>query len=195
MSDQHDDAITAKADKVQLGFWLYLMTDAMLFASLFATYMILRHNVNGGPGTHELFSLTFVLAETIILLTSSYTVGLANSALRHKQWREFVVYFVTTILLGLAFLGLELSEFSELIHEGLTWQSSAFLSAFFTLVGTHGLHITIGIIWAFVLAWALWRQGANKDLERKFGLFALFWHFLDIVWIFIFTIVYVLGVI
>ena len=195
MSEHHEQMMAEKADKTQLGFWLYLMTDAMLFASLFATYMILRHNVNGGPGTQELFSLTFVLAETIILLTSSYTVGLANSALRHKQWREFIVYFAATILLGLAFLGLEISEFSELIHEGLTWQSSAFLSAFFTLVGTHGLHIAIGIIWALVLAWAFWRQGANKDLERKFGLFSLFWHFLDIVWIFIFTIVYVLGVI
>lgn len=184
-----------KADKAQLGFWLYLMTDAMLFASLFATYMILRHNVNDGPGTHELFSLTFVLAETVILLTSSYTVGLANIALRHRQWREFIGYFATTIVLGVAFLALEIGEFGQLVHEGYTWQTSAFLSAFFTLVGTHGAHILVGIIWAAVLGWAMYRQGVNRDLERKFGLFALFWHFLDIVWIFIFTIVYVLGVI
>lgn len=193
MSSEHEHE--EKADKAQLGFWLYLMTDGMLFASLFATYMILRHNVNGGPGTNELFSLTFVLAETIILLTSSYTVGLANVALRYRQWREFIIYFVLTIVLGLAFLGLELGEFAELVREGHTWQSSAFLSAFFTLVGTHGLHILIGIIWAIVLAWSFYRQGVNRDLTRKFGLFTLFWHFLDIVWIFIFTIVYVLGVI
>lgn len=184
-----------KSSKAQLGFWLYLMTDAMLFATLFATYMILRHNVNGGPGTHELFSLTFVLAETFLLLTSSYTVGVAYLALKHKRIRAFVGYFIATILLGIGFLVMELGEFRTLILEGHTWQSSAFLSAFFTLVGTHGLHIAIGLIWAIVLGWAIYRQGINHDTARKFGLFALFWHFLDVVWIFIFTIVYVLGVI
>ncbi len=191
----HEIEQQEKASKTELGFWLYLMTDAMLFASLFATYMILRHSVNGGPGTHELFSLTFVLAETIILLTSSYTVGLAHLALKNGRMREFARYFVTTIVLGISFLVLELSEFRSLIAEGHTWQTSAFLSGFFTLVGTHGIHILVGLIWAIVLGWALHRQGPSVDMQRKFGLFSLFWHFLDIVWIFIFTIVYVLGVI
>jgi cytochrome o ubiquinol oxidase subunit 3 len=187
--------VQEKESKVQLGFWLYLMTDAMLFASLFAAYMVLRHNVNGGPGTHDIFSLTFVLAETVILLTSSYTVGLANLALKHGQRREFIGYLIATLVLGATFLVMEVSEFRSLVLEGHSWQNSAFLSAFFTLVATHGLHILIGLMWGVTLGWALYRQGFNRDLGRKFGLFSLFWHFLDIVWIFIFTVVYVLGVI
>lgn len=183
-----------KRDITQFGFWSYIMTDCMLFASLFATYMILRNSTNGGPGGSELFSLTFVLVETMILLTSSYTCGLANLALHHGKRKEFIVYIAATIGLGLAFLGMELFEFRELIADGHGPAASAFLSAFFTLVGTHGLHITIGLIWAGVLLWALYRQGKNEDLTRKFGLFSIYWHFLDVVWIFIFTIVYALGV-
>ena len=191
MSDEH---LAEKSDKAQLGFWLYLMTDCMLFTSLFATFMILRHSTNGGPGGDELFSIGFVLIETLILLTSSYMCGLANLAIHNNRMKEFAVYLGATIALGIAFLGMELSEFGHLIAEGHGWQSSAFLSAFFTLVGTHGLHITIGLLWAIVLIWALYRQGRHEDLLRKFSLFAIFWHFLDIVWIFIFTIVYVMGV-
>lgn len=183
-----------KQDKHQLGFWAYIMTDCMLFASLFATYMILRSSTNGGPGGNELFSLGFVLVETLILLTSSYMCGLANLALHHNKRKEFIVYLGATILLGATFLGLELHEFSQLITEGHGPHASAFLSAFFTLVGTHGFHIGIGLVWAMVLIWALYRQGNNADLRRKFGLFSIYWHFLDVVWIFIFTIVYALGV-
>ena len=183
-----------KRDKVQLGFWAYIMTDCMLFASLFATYMILRNSTNAGPGGSELFSLGYALLLTLLLLTSSYTSGLANLALHHGKRREFIVYLGVTILLGITFLGLELREFGQLIAEGHGPAASAFLSAFFTLVGTHGVHITVGLLWAGVLIWALHRQGINEDLRRKFGLFAIYWHFLDVVWIFIFTIVYALGV-
>lgn len=184
----------AKRDKAQLGFWLYLMTDCMLFTSLFATYMILRNSTNGGPGGSELFSMGFVLIETLILLTSSYVCGLANLAIHNRRKKEFVIYLGATIALGIAFLTMELTEFGKLIAEGNGPQASAFLSAFFTLVGTHGLHIAIGLVWAAVLIWALYRQGRQEDILRKFSLFAVFWHFLDIVWIFIFTIVYVMGV-
>lgn len=183
-----------KDSKARLGFWLYLMTDMMLFASLFATYMILRNSTNGGVGSGDIFSLGFVLVETIILLTSSYTCGLAFLAIKNGRKQEFIGYLGATILLGLAFLGMELHEFGQLVAEGHSWQASAFLTGFFTLVGTHGLHITVGLLWASVLIWAFHRQGTNPDLVRKFGLFAIFWHFLDVVWIFIFTIVYVLGV-
>jgi len=186
--------VELKRDKVQLGFWLYIMTDCMLFASLFATYMILRGATNGGPGGDELFSLTFVLVETVILLTSSYLCGIANLALRHGKRKEFFATFGLTIALGIAFLAMELTEFSHLISEGHGPATSAFLSAFFTLVGLHGAHIAVGILWALVLAWALYRQGSNEDLQRKFGLFSIYWHFLDVVWIFIFTIVFALGV-
>ena len=186
--------VELKRDKVQFGFWSYLMTDCMLFASLFATYILLRNSTNGGPGGDELFSMGFVLIETIILLTSSYLCGIAGLALRHGKRKEFIVTFVTTILLGITFLALEMYEFGQLIAEGHGPDASAFLSAFFTLVGTHGAHITIGILWALVLGWALYRQGVNEDLKRKFSIFSIYWHFLDVVWIFIFTVVYALGV-
>lgn len=190
----NDVELAEKRDKVQLGFWLYLMTDCMLFTSLFATFMILRHSTNGGPGGSEIFSIGFVLIETLILLTSSYMCGLANLAIHSNRIKEFAIYLGATIALGIAFLAMELTEFGHLIAEGHGWQSSAFLSAFFTLVGVHGLHITVGLLWALVLIWALYRQGRHEDILRKFSLFAVFWHFLDIVWIFIFTIVYVMGV-
>lgn len=183
-----------KRDTHQLGFWIYIMTDCMLFASLFATYLILRNSTNGGPAGSELFSLGYVLLQTLILLTSSYTAGLANLALHHNKRREFIGYLAATIVLGVSFLALELHEFGQLITEGHGPQASAFLSAFFTLVGLHGFHIAIGLLWAFVLIWALYRQGNNPDLKRKFGLFGIYWHFLDVVWIFIFTVVYALGV-
>lgn len=188
--------IRQKAAKSQLGFWIYLLTDGILFASLFATYMILRHNVNGGVGSHDIFDLYFVLIETLILLTSSYTIGLANVALKGGRKNEFLVYFSCTIALGLLFLGMEVNEFISLAADGHTWATSAFLSSFFTLVGTHGAHITVGLLWGSVLALAFWKRGfSDPHLRRKFSLFAVFWHFLDVIWIFIFTIVYVMGVI
>lgn len=188
------EVVAHKHDKAQLGFWAYLMTDCMLFASLFATYMILRNNTNGGPAAHELFSLGFILVSTVILLTSSYLCGLANLALRHNRRKEFIVYLGVTMALVAAFLGMELYEFGHMIAAGHGPDASAFLSAFFTLVGLHGAHIAIGLVWAGVLIWALYRQGSNFDIKRKFGLFAIYWHFLDVVWIFIFTIVYAMGV-
>ena len=191
---EHEVELVAKRERSQLGFWLYLMTDLMLFTSLFATFMVLRHGVNGGPSGQEIFSLGFVLIETIILLTSSYMCGLANLAIHANRFKEFVVYLASMIALGIAFLCMELTEFGHLIAEGYDWTHSAFLSSFFTLVGTHGLHIAIGLLWAGVLIWAMYRQGRHEDLKRKFSLFAIFWHFLDVVWIFIFTIVYIMGV-
>lgn len=183
-----------KRDTHQLGFWAYIMTDCMLFASMFATYMILKNATAGGPGTHELFDLGYALILTLMLLTSSYSAGLANLALHHGRRREFIGYLGVTIVLGIGFLIMELREFALLISEGHGPDASAFLSAFFTLVGLHGAHIAIGLVWAIVLAWAMWRQGQHVDMKRKFGLFSIYWHFLDVVWIFIFTIVYALGV-
>ena len=182
------------SSKTYLGFWLYLMTDAMLFATLFATYMILRNNTNGGETTHQLFEMPFVMLETVILLASSVTCGIAYVALRHNRKKAFVGLLLSTLILGALFLGLELYEFRNLVTSGNGWSNSAFLSAYFTLVGVHGLHITVGLLWGTVVGWAIVRKMKNVDLVSKFGLFTLFWHFLDIVWIFIFTIVYVLGV-
>jgi cytochrome o ubiquinol oxidase subunit 3 len=169
------------------------MTDIMLFASLFATFMVLRHSTNGSVAGKDIFELPFVLLETAILLTSSVASGIAYAALKAGKMSHFRALLTMTLVLGAWFIGLELSEFSKLVHEGYSWQASAFLSSFFVLVGTHGLHITVGILWGLVLAWTIARRKPTPALIHKFGLFSLFWHFLDIVWIFIFTIVYVFG--
>jgi cytochrome o ubiquinol oxidase subunit 3 len=179
-----------KYDKAEFGFWLYLMTDIILFASLFATYMILRPNNAGGPSSGELLDPGYALIETIILLSSSFTCGIAVLALRFGKKVLSISTLIMTLLLGAAFLILELNEFIELVHEGHSWQVSAFLSGFFTLVATHGFHILVGLIWgAAMLAYVI-RFGRTDDSLRKLTLFSLFWHFLDLVWIFIFSIVY-----
>jgi cytochrome o ubiquinol oxidase subunit III len=181
--------------KTSFGFWVYLMTDCILFATLFATFAVLRNNTFGGPGGQELFELPFVLQETLILLTSSFTCGLGLLAARRQAKAQAFVWFGITFALGLAFLGLELSEFTKLVDEGHSWTRSGFLSAFFTLVGTHGAHITAGLLWLGVMFWQILRRGFTASTLKRLTLFAMFWHFLDIVWIFIFTIVYLMGVI
>lgn len=175
------------------GFWVYLMTDIVLFATLFATFIVLRDGTAGGPAGAEIFSMPFVLAETLILLTSSFTAGMAILASHRRDRSKTLVWFAATFILGTMFLALELSEFSNLVAEGHSWQVSAFLSAFFTLVGTHGLHITFGLIWMAVLMIKLYRSGFDRNSLKRLTMLSLFWHFLDIVWIFIFTIVYLLG--
>ena len=181
------------AERTTFGFWVYLMTDCILFASLFAVYAVLRNSTFGGPSGHELFKLPFVLRETLILLTSSFTCGLAVLAAYRGSKSQTLAWFTTTLVLGLSFLAMELSEFSSLIHEGHGPQSSGFLSAFFTLLGTHGLHIAIGSIWLVVLFAHILKRGLTPGTLTRLTCFSLFWHFLDIVWIFIFTLVYLLG--
>ncbi len=179
--------------KTIFGFWVYIMTDCVLFASLFATFAVLRSNTYGGPSGADIFSLPFVLTETLILLTSSFTAGLAMLSARQRNKKMVFGWFAVTFLLGLAFLGLEINEFSRLATEGNSWRRSGFLSAFFTLVGTHGLHITAGLLWMAVLLPQVLRRGLTVSNIRKLTCLVLFWHFLDIVWIFIFTIVYLMG--
>ena len=192
----HINEHEAKAtDKVVFGFWVYLMTDLLMFGVLFATYSVLHGNIFNGPSSREIFNLPFALLETMILLTSSFTCGLAMLAARKNAKNMVLLWFGITFLLGLSFLGLELSEFGKLIAEGNSWQRSAFLSAFFSLVGTHGLHITSGLLWMAICMIKVWSQGLTGSLVRKLTLLSMFWHFLDIVWIFIFTIVYLMGAI
>lgn len=181
--------------KTIFGFWIYLMTDCILFASLFATYAVLRNNSFGGEGEKELFSLPFVLTETLILLTSSFVCGIALIAVHRRQKRQALLLLSIVMALGLAFIGMELYEFNKLYQEGNSWQRSGFLSAFFTLIGTHGLHIIVGLIWGFTLIGQIIKRGFTNGVVRRLTLFSLFWHFLDIIWIFIFTIVYLMGVI
>lgn len=190
----HHDELATKNETTYLGFWIYLMTDCVIFASLFATYAVLRLNTAGGTGGNELFNLPFVLAETVILLASSFASGVATLAARYKDVRQMVQWAVTAGVLGAAFVGMELYEFAKLFSEGSGWATSAFLSAFFTLVGTHGLHISLGLVWLVVLLIRLRQRGLTDHAVRRFTLWSMFWHFLDLVWIFIFTIVYLMGV-
>jgi len=184
----------ANAEKTTFGFWVYLMTDCVLFATLFATYAVMHGRIADGPSSAELFELPFVLVETLLLLTSSFTAGLAVLAMRAKAARQVIGWLIVTFLLGAGFLGMELYEFAHLVREGHSWQQSGFLSAFFTLVGTHGLHILSGLIWISVLIGQIAKRGLTGATSRRLTLLSLFWHFLDVVWIFIFTVVYLLGV-
>jgi cytochrome o ubiquinol oxidase subunit 3 len=179
--------------KTAFGFWVYLMTDCVLFASLFAVYAVLHGNTFGGPSGHQIFSLPYVLTETLILLTSSFTCGLATLALQRRDKRQVLFWFGITFLLGLAFLGMEVTEFRHLIIEGNSWRRSGFLSSYFVLVATHGLHITIGLLWMAVLMVKVFRKDLTSGSVRRLTLLSLFWHFLDLIWIFIFTIVYLMG--
>lgn len=177
-------------DRALFGFWIYLMTDLLMFSVLFAVYAVLQGNTDGGKTGKELFSLNLALTETLILLTSSFTCGIGMIAARAGRKNQVLTWFGMTFILGLIFLGLELNEFSNLIREGHTIQSNAFLSSFFTLVGTHGLHITSGLLWMAATLIYIAKRGLNSNMVRKLAMLSLFWHFLDIVWIFIFTIVY-----
>lgn len=176
-----------------LGFWIYLMTDCLLFATLFATFAVLRTSTFGGPSGSDLFDLDFVLIETMILLVSSFTIGLAVLAAARGLKQQTLLWLIITAVLGAIFLGMELWEFNHLINEGNGWQRSAFLSSYFVLVGTHGLHIAVGLLWLIVVTIRLWRFGAKETDLQRLTLLGVFWHFLDIVWIFIFSIVYLIG--
>jgi cytochrome o ubiquinol oxidase subunit 3 len=187
---------TSTDAKTMLGFWIYLMTDCVLFASLFATFAVLRNSGTfGGATGQDIFSLPYILVETLALLTSSFTIGLAILAARRQNRQQVIVWLGVTFLLGLVFLVMELSEFRHLVVEGNSWRRSGFLSSYFTLVGTHGLHITIGLLWIAGMFVKLLRQRLTEAAQRKLMMLSLFWHFLDLVWIFIFTIVYLFGVI
>ena len=187
----HHEALEAAAnDRVLFGFWVYLMTDLLMFSVLFACYAVLHNNTLGGETGRQLFNQPTALAETLILLTSSFTCGIAMVAARQRNKLQTLAWFGITFALGLAFLTLELREFAAFIHEGHTLQSNAFMSSFFILVGTHGLHITSGLLWMGTTMIFIIKRGLNSALIRKLMMLSLFWHFLDIVWIFIFSIVY-----
>jgi len=189
----HNDEARAKDKTALFGFWLYLMTDFVLFASLFAVYAVLHNNTFGGPSTHDIVSAPFVLLETLILLASSFTCGMALIAAQHENKRSVLLFLLITAVLGAFFVGLELKEFAHLAGVGASWQRSGFLSSYFALVGTHGLHVSAGLVWMLALIAAIVGKGFSRSNLRKLAMLAIFWHFLDIVWIFIFTVVYMFG--
>lgn len=175
------------------GFWLYILSDCILFSVLFATFAVLRENVYGGPALGGLANLHYIFAESLLLLTSSFTFGFAMLSLYKSDRAKVLSWLLVTILLGISFVGMEINEFVNLIHEGHSWKNSAALSSFFTLVGTHGLHVFIGLMWMIVLSVQVMSLGMTDVVKRRLIYLGLFWAFLDIVWIFVFTVVYLMG--
>ncbi|MDP0928448.1 cytochrome o ubiquinol oxidase subunit III [Paracoccus onubensis] len=178
-----------------IGFWVYLMSDCLMFAVLFATFGVLHGSYAAGPGPQDLFDLRLVAVNTAMLLLSSITYGFAMLAMAQGNKSATLRWLGITLIFGLCFLGIELYEFNHMIHEGAGPQRSAFLSAFFTLVGTHGLHVTFGSLWLVVLMVQVAQRGLIPENQRRLLCLSLFWHFLDVIWIGVFTLVYLLGVI
>jgi cytochrome o ubiquinol oxidase subunit III len=179
---------------VAFGFWIFLLSDTVMFSALFAAYAVLVRATAGGPTGVELFNQVSVAVETACLLASSYTCGQMSLAINARRRAATYFFAVVTFALGAAFVALEIREFAGMIARGATPQHSAFLSAFFTLVGCHGLHVTAGLIWLTLLMVHVEIKGFARNVERRLLCFALFWHFLDIIWVWLFTIVYLMGV-
>jgi cytochrome o ubiquinol oxidase subunit 3 len=182
-----------KYEEKEFGFWLYLMSDAILFALLFATYLVMVGNAAGGPTGKELFSLERAAAETTVLLLSSTTFGIAAVALSQADRAKVLLWLGVTFLLGAGFVFLEIGEFRGMIAQGAGPDRSGFLSAFFTLVGTHGLHVSVGLLWITVMIGQVIFKGLTAPVASRLMRLGLFWHFLDIIWVVIFSVVYLPG--
>ncbi|MHC0038001.1 cytochrome aa3 quinol oxidase subunit III [Pseudoneobacillus sp. C159] len=176
-----------------LGFWIFLGAEIMLFATLFASYFTLVNRTAGGPTGAGIFEITPVLIETLLLLTSSFTVGLGIHAMRLGRKKAMIGFFITTLLLGLAFIGVEIYEFVHYVHIGAGLQTSAFTSILLTTLGTHGIHVTIGLFWGLFIVLQVWKRGLTPQTANKSFIFSLYWHFLDVIWIFIFSFIYLKG--
>ncbi|MCJ9712823.1 cytochrome o ubiquinol oxidase subunit III, partial [Bordetella hinzii] len=186
----HDDG-----SKTVFGFWVYLMSDLLIFSVLFATFAVLSNATAGGPHGRDLFDLKFVLVETMLLLISSFTFGVAMLNMYAGKANKVIAWLLITFLFGAGFIAMELYEFQHLIHEGAGPGRSAYLSAFFFLIGTHGLHVTAGLLWIIIMVDMVRRHGLDGVNKRRLACLSLFWHFLDIVWICVFTFVYLMGAI
>ena len=192
---EEEDHDHGSAGGTMLGFWIYLMSDALIFATLFATYGVLSTSYAGGPAPRQIFELPLIAVNTAMLLLSSITYGMAMIDMEAGRPRATQAWLAITALFGLAFVGIELHEFAGLVAEGATPQRSAFLSGFFTLVGTHGLHVTVGLIWIAVMLVQVGKRGLIEENKRRLMCLGMFWHLLDVVWIGVFTFVYLLGMV
>jgi len=189
--DPHRDLYS----RTTFGFWIYLLTDFVLFGTLFATYAVLHRSTFGGPSVRDLFEVPYTLAPALILLMSSLTVGLGSAMAHRKDKKWTMLLFGITFLLGALFLFMEGGDMARLVHSGAGWEKSAFLSAYFTLVGTHAVHVIFGLLWVLVLLYPVWREGITSVSLRRLTCLKMFWQFLNIIWIFIFSFVYLLGVV
>ena len=187
---EHPDTVANQA----FGFWIYLMTDLVLFAAIFATYAVLAHSYAGGPSGKDLFDLHYTFGETMLLLFSSATYGMAVLGMYKARKNRVLVWLAVTFVLGLGFIFMEINEFYHMILDGNGPQRSGFLSAFFTLVGTHGAHVSLGLVWMAVMVVQVTSKGLTTPVQSRLMRLSMFWHFLDIVWIGVFTIVYLMGV-
>lgn len=178
-----------------LGFWIFLGAEIVLFATLFGVYAVLGERYAGGPTHQEIIQMKDVMIQTILLLTSSFTCGVAIWEMRRHHLKGLLIWLTITLMLGAGFLYMEVNEFIHYVHLGATMQTSAFLSSFFVLLGTHGAHVTLGIGWAVMIMIQLVRRGLTPETARKTFIIGLYWHFLDVVWIFIFTFVYLKGMV
>jgi cytochrome o ubiquinol oxidase subunit 3 len=183
----------SKSIVIPYGFWLFVLSDMVLFSALFATYASLVRATDGGPVTNQLFHRDLVAVETVALLLSSFVCGLAMIAAKRANMVWTQAWLLLTGLLGLVFLVIEISEFTGMIRIGAGPQRSAFLSSFFTLVGCHGAHVTAGLLWIGTMMAQIWAKGFREDIVRRLLCLSIFWHALDIIWVAIFTIVYLIG--
>jgi len=190
----HDHGHHDPQELKMLGFWIFLITDVVLFGTLFATYVVLHNNTAGGPTAHEIFEMPGVIAETFILLTSSFTSGVAVLAMNAGKVKQLISWLAVTWVLGASFIFLEVDEFIKMVHEGFNFGTSAFATSFFTLVGTHGLHVSMGLGWMLLIMIQLARKGITDVTRGKVNVISLYWHFLDAVWIFLLSVVYLMGV-
>jgi cytochrome o ubiquinol oxidase subunit 3 len=202
VDDVHHEALPTASEAgpapkrivVAYGFWIFLLSDIVMFSALFAAYAVLVHATAGGPSGAGLFNQVNVAIETVCLLVSSYTCGLMSLSVNARRRPAIYFFAVVTFVLGAAFLALEIREFADMIARGAAPQRSAFLSAFFTLVGCHGLHVAAGLVWLAVMMAQVAVRGIRASVERRLLCFALFWHALDIIWVWLFTVVYLMGV-
>ncbi|PFA70315.1 cytochrome aa3 quinol oxidase subunit III [Bacillus sp. AFS015802] len=177
------------------GFWVFLGAEIALFATIFATFFALKAGTMGGPLPSEVFDMKNTIIMTLLLLISSFTSGLSINELRKRNVKSMMVWLVITLLFGLGFLYMEITEFIHLVHEGAAMGTNAFWSSFYLLTGTHGLHVSVGILWILLVMFQVKQRGLNPDTAKKLFVSSLYWHFLDFVWIFVFTSVYLLGMV
>ncbi|MEX3934109.1 cytochrome o ubiquinol oxidase subunit III [Paraburkholderia phymatum] len=188
--DHHDSHGHDDGTRTTLGFWIYLMSDCLIFATLFATFGVLANATAGGPSGRQLFELRYVLGETLLLLASSFTFGMGMLSAHANQRGKVIRWLAVTFVLGAAFICMEVYEFAKLVSDGAGPSTSAFLSSYFVLVGTHGLHVTSGLLWIVVMMHQISRFGLTPVTRRRIACLSLFWHFLDLVWICVFSLVY-----
>ncbi|MEO8278700.1 MAG: cytochrome o ubiquinol oxidase subunit III [Ideonella sp.] len=199
----HEGYRLARADEIHehdkrvivgYGFWIWLISDIIMFSAFFAAYAVLSENTAGGPSGRDLFSVGYVAFETACLLLSSFSCGIAMIGSHVRNRGMFYAGMAITFVLGLAFLALELHEFADLVEQGAGPSRSAFLSSFFALVGCHGLHVSAGLLWLLTMVAQVWAKGFREDIQRRLLCFGLFWHTLDIIWVALFSLVYLVGV-